>query len=311
VGGLEDTVGINILVAATGHSKGITGFSLGRVDILVAKVKLTELILSMELAGGNRGDGRGRKGKGSSRSWSNSKGSRGNRCRKSKRSCRSREGKRCGRSRECKRSRSKRSCKGLHRSGSSVDNLNRSWNDRGRSNSSRQHWSRENRGRSSNMNRGSVNRNRGSMSYDRGKGNFVISINGFCFSISLLPCSNSFCSSSMGSKVFSFSGSNLRSINHRFKGSNKGDSRYFRGNWEGNIRVGSSNRKVGGSNSESIDRVGDVVGGLEDTVGINILVAATGHSKGITGFSLGRVDILVAKVKLTELILSMELAGGN
>jgi len=59
VGGLEDTVGVNILVASSGHTESIPRFSLGRVDVLVTKVELTELILSVKLAGGNRGDGRG------------------------------------------------------------------------------------------------------------------------------------------------------------------------------------------------------------------------------------------------------------
>jgi len=48
--GLENAIGINILVATAGHSKGIPGFSFGRVDVLVTKVELTKLILGVELA---------------------------------------------------------------------------------------------------------------------------------------------------------------------------------------------------------------------------------------------------------------------
>jgi len=135
-----------------------------------------------------------------------------------------------------------------------MNNLKRSGYNRSRSCSDWQHRSRESNW-CTNLDRSRMDSNRCSMSYHGGKGNFIISINGFCFSISLLSLNSSIFGSSMGGKMFSFSSGNLRSINHRFKGSNKGDSRYFRGNWKDNIRIGSSNREVGGSNSESIDRV--------------------------------------------------------
>merc|ERR1711997_811989 len=69
-----------------------------------------------------------------------------------------------------------------------------------------------------------------------------------------------------------------------------------------------SNWDVGSSNSESIDIISNVVDSLENSIGINILVTSSGHSKSILSFSLGRVDVLVSKAELSKLILSMELA---
>jgi len=53
------------------------------------------------------------------------------------------------------------------------------------------------------------------------------------------------------------------------------------------------------------------VGGLEHTIGINVLVATTGHAESIPCFLSGRVGVLVAKADLSELILGVELAGGD
>jgi len=243
VGGLEDTVGVNILVASSGHTESIPRFSLGRVDVLVTKVELTELILSMELAGGNRWDSY-----------------RGSGSRQGQRS-RSRDQ---GGNRSCRSNSRKRSCNTLDGSRSRMDNLDRSRDKRSRSTrdegsrSHRQHRGRDrNRSdcRSRNRDRKSVDSNRGSMNSNwsnrgsmdsnwssmnsnwgsmgngGGKRNFIISINGLCFSLSLLPLRYiSRLSSSMGSKVFSLGSSNLRGVHDRFKSSDYRDSWDFRGN---------------------------------------------------------------------------------
>merc|ERR1719435_801453 len=50
---------------------------------------------------------------------------------------------------------------------------------------------------------------------------------------------------------------------------------------------GTGDGKVGSGNSESVDGVCDVVDSLEETVGVNVLVGAGGHSVGIAGLSTG------------------------
>merc|ERR1719431_1851272 len=47
-----------------------------------------------------------------------------------------------------------------------------------------------------------------------------------------------------------------------------------------------SDRDVSTSYSEAIDGISNIVDSLQNTIGINILVATPGHSKGILGFSL-------------------------
>jgi len=84
-----------------------------------------------------------------------------------------------------------------------------------------------------------------------------------------------------------------------------------RSNRQGRLGTGDGNRDVGGSHLEPVDGVGDVVGGLEHTIGINILVAASGHAKSITCLLSGRVDVFIAKAHLTELVLGVELAGSD
>ena len=46
-------------------------------------------------------------------------------------------------------------------------------------------------------------------------------------------------------------------------------------------------RDIGSSNSKSIDVISNIVDGLKNSIGINILVTSSGHSKSILGFSLG------------------------
>merc|ERR1739848_269275 len=45
------------LVAASGHTESVLCFRSGRVDVLVAKTELTELVLGVELAGWRLNDG--------------------------------------------------------------------------------------------------------------------------------------------------------------------------------------------------------------------------------------------------------------
>jgi len=70
-----------------------------------------------------------------------------------------------------------------------------------------------------------------------------------------------------------------------------------------------SNWEVGAGDLESVDGVGDIVDGLEQTVGVNVLVGAGGHSIGVSCLSTGQWTSGVSKRELSELILSMELGG--
>jgi len=53
------------------------------------------------------------------------------------------------------------------------------------------------------------------------------------------------------------------------------------------------------------------VDSLDEPIGINILVTSSSNTEGISGFSSSRVDVLVTETELTELILSVELAGAS
>jgi len=70
-------------------------------------------------------------------------------------------------------------------------------------------------------------------------------------------------------------------------------------------------RQVGGRDPKSVDRVGDILGGLEETVGVNVLVGAGGDAVGIPGLSAGKGTTSVAERELSELILSMELRSSS
>jgi len=101
----------------------------------------------------------------------------------------------------------------------------------------------------------------------------------------LLGFSISSCGSSFGflmsSKMFSSSSCNFRCLcysNRGYKGSS------FRGNWgnkRGSCWSSWGNWDIGGSNSESIDIIRDVVDSLENSIGINILVTSSGDTKSI------------------------------
>merc|ERR1719205_151342 len=79
----------------------------------------------------------------------------------------------------------------------------------------------------------------------------------------------------------------------------------------GNEASSASNGEVGALDTESVDVISDVVDGLDQAVGINILVGAGGHSVGVAGLSPGRWTAGMAERELTKLILSVELVGGG
>jgi hypothetical protein len=114
---------------------------------------------------------------------------------------------------------------------------------------------------------------------------------GLILRLSLLPLGQT--SSSLGflvsSEMFSTSCRHLWSLLH----------------WEG----GSGHGDVGAGHTETVDVIGDVVDSLYEAVSVDILISPTSDSEGVLGLSLGRVDVLVTKAELTELILCMELAG--
>jgi len=91
---------------------------------------------------------------------------------------------------------------------------------------------------------------------------------------SLLPlgvCSSRICFS-MSSKVSSASGSHLRSLGHRSRTNSQGC-------------VGGGD--VGAGHTETVNIVSDVVDGLNNAVGVDILVVSTSHAKSILGLCLG------------------------
>jgi len=110
-------------------------------------------------------------------------------------------------------------------------------------------------------------------------------------------------------EMFSSSSSNFRGLNHGERG-DEGDDGGGRGSHgEVSLDQSGSHGDVGGGNSEAVDVVSRVVDSLDDIVGINILVTASGDSKSILCFRSGRVDVLVSKAELTELVLGVELTG--
>jgi hypothetical protein len=115
------------------------------------------------------------------------------------------------------------------------------------------------------------------------RGSFLISITPLPFSSLLGGSSSSGGGSLVSSSKLSLGSSNFRSI--------------LDSNWEGEVENGSSkrfdsessraDREVSSGNSESIDRVSNVVHSLEETISIDVLVRAGGHSVGIAGLSTG------------------------
>jgi len=131
------------------------------------------------------------------------------------------------------------------------------------------------------------------------------SSNSDLFSLSLSSLSRSGGGLIKSSLEFSLGSSNLWGI--------------LNGNWDWEVKDWSlkrsssrdswSNWEVGAGNSESVDWVSNIVDSLEETVGVNILVGAGGHSIGVSGLSSCQWTTSVSKRELSKLILSMELCG--
>jgi len=110
-------------------------------------------------------------------------------------------------------------------------------------------------------------------------------------------------------EMFGTSSGNFRGLSHGERGNQGGGGQGFGSHGEGSLDQSGSYGDVGGGNSESVDVVSGVVNSLNHIVGINVLVAASGHSEGVLGFRSGRVDVLVSEAELTKLVLGVELAG--
>merc|ERR1719412_2468354 len=107
----------------------------------------------------------------------------------------------------------------------------------------------------------------------------------------------------VSSGVFSLSGGNLGGVD-----GGDGKGKVEDGGDEGSgCESGGSDGKVGTSDTESVDGIGDVVDGLEETVSVKILVGSGGDAIGVTGLATGRWTSSVSKGELTELVLSVEL----
>jgi len=140
----------------------------------------------------------------------------------------------------------------------------------------------------------------------------VQSLDGLSISSLPLSCSQSCCSFSLdlfvSGEMLGAGSSDLRSLNNSNRGYEGSGDRNLRGDWETKWSSSRGDRNVGGGNSESVDIISSVMDSLDNVVGINILVASSGDSEGVLGFSSGRVDVLVAEAELTQLVLGMELA---
>jgi len=313
VDSLKDTVGVNKLVAATGHTQSILRFNPGRVDVLVAKAVLAKLILGVKLARGHRGDDSRGNGSNSSSQRLGSNGGGSNK--------RLRGDGQGGRVNDLNGSRDNGGGSSLHQGsrssmqkggGTSTDKGSRgSMNQRSRGSMYQRSWSSMHQRSRSGMHKrqGSSLNNRSCMHKDGGSRDLVVPIDRFSFPLLPLDHSNnSRLGSIVGSQVFSTGSSNFGGFSHGDQGChNRGSG----GKRQSNISGSRGYRQVGGGDSESVDIIGHIVDSLKDTVGVNKLVAATGHTQSILRFNPGRVDVLVAKAVLAKLILGVELAGGH
>merc|ERR1719150_1573911 len=114
-------------------------------------------------------------------------------------------------------------------------------------------------------------------------------------SLTLFPCffrnySNCSLSLSMSSEMLSAGFCNLGSFQNWYWCNKRSSNWNLRGNRKGNIGSSGSYRNVCTSNTETIDRVRNVVDSLKNTISINILVTTAGHAKSILCLSLGRVN---------------------
>ena len=141
-------------------------------------------------------------------------------------------------------------------------------------------------------------------------------------SFTLLPVSSGGGSSFKSSSMSSLSLGNLWGVHRsnkrlRVEGwSNQwfwvegGSNKRFRVEGGSNQWFWVEGRKTRVSNTES-STIGDVFNSLELTVGINIRVSAGNSSVGVSSLLLGRVQVRISIVQVSELILSLELAAWN
>merc|ERR1712172_478767 len=109
--------------------------------------------------------------------------------------------------------------------------------------------------------------------------------------------------------MFSSGSGHFRSLHYGDGGNQGGGHGNLGSHREASLDQSRGYRDAGGGHSESVDVVSSVVNSLHHIVGINVLVAASGHSESVLCFRSGRVDVLVAKAELTKLVLGVELAG--
>lgn len=112
------------------------------------------------------------------------------------------------------------------------------------------------------------------------------------------------CNSSIESSLeFGLSSDNLGGIFDR-GGTDGGEDGGNKGSDIGGNRGGG---KVGTGHTETVDGVGDVVDGLEESVGVDVLIRALGNSISVARLSSGRWATSITESELSKLVLSMEL----
>jgi len=119
--------------------------------------------------------------------------------------------------------------------------------------------------------------------------------------------------SGVGGGMFGLGGGDLRGI-FRSNGSDSSEDRgnqRFRVEGGGNQRLGVEfwgNGETGILNTES-ESVSDVANSLENSIGVNIRVSTVDSTIGVADLLLDRVEVGVAIVQVSELILGVELAA--
>merc|ERR1719266_1673547 len=85
----------------------------------------------------------------------------------------------------------------------------------------------------------------------------------------------------VSSEMFSSSSSNFRGLSHGERGHKGGHGGGRGSHGEVSLDQSGSHGDVGGGNSEAVDVVSSVVNSLDDIVGINVLVTASGHTESV------------------------------
>jgi len=82
------------------------------------------------------------------------------------------------------------------------------------------------------------------------------------------------------------------------------------GNERLNLWDGRGNWQVSGLNTES-QMISNVLSGLDDTIGINIVESSGDSSVGVSDFVFLRVDVSITVLEIAKFILSLELRRGS